>query len=221
VVSGIVGITSYQMTFRGVANHAGTTPMDARRDAGIGAATFAITARELVLRDYDGCAVNIGQMHFEPGAYNIIPGVAELALEFRAPDAKRLGDLEDALLTLAGMVARQYGLGLDLEPKGGCTPAPMSDHAQAAIAAAADSLALTHMPLPSGAGHDAQALAPVTPAGMIFIPSREGLSHSPREFSDWQACMDGANVLLRAALKMAEPPLWSPPPIAHAAPPPP
>jgi beta-ureidopropionase / N-carbamoyl-L-amino-acid hydrolase len=204
VVTGIVGITSYQMTFRGAANHAGTTPMDERRDAGMGAATFAITARELVLRDYDGCAVNIGQMHFEPGAYNIIPGLADLALEFRAPDAKRLGELEDALLTLAGMVARQYGLGLDLEPRGGCAPAPMSEGAQTAIAAAADSLALTRVSLPSGAGHDAQALAPVTPAGMIFIPSREGISHSPREFSDWQACVDGANVLLRAALKMAE-----------------
>jgi len=204
VVSGIVGIASYRMTFNGVANHAGTTPMEARRDAGMGAATFAITARELVLRDYEGCALNIGQMHFEPGAYNIVPGLAELALEFRAPDAKRLGELEDALLTLAGLVARQYGLGLDLEPKAGCAPAPMSTRAQAAIAAAADSLARTHTSLLSGAGHDAQALAPVTPAGMIFIPSREGISHSPREFSDWQACVDGANVLLLAALKMAE-----------------
>jgi len=204
VVSGIVGITSYQMLFRGAANHAGTTPMAARRDAGLGAATFAITARELVLRDYEDCVVNVGQMHFEPGAYNIIPGLAELALEFRAPDARRLGELEDALLTLAGIVARRYGLGLDLEPQGGCAPAPMSEQAQTAIAAAADSLALTHVSLPSGAGHDAQALAPVTPAGMIFIPSREGISHSPHEFSDWQACVDGANVLLRAALKMAE-----------------
>ncbi len=205
VVTGIVGITSYQMTFHGAANHAGTTPMDARRDAGMGAVTFALTARELVLRDYEGCVVNIGQMRFEPGAYNIIPGLSELALEFRAPDAKRLSELEDALLTLAGLVARQYGLGLDLEPKGGCVPAPMSERAQAAIAAAADSLALTHIGLPSGAGHDAQALAPVTPSGMIFIPSREGISHSPREFSEWQACVDGANVLLRAALKIAEP----------------
>lgn len=204
VVSGIVGISSYRMTWRGQANHAGTTPMEARRDAGLGAATFALTARELVLRDFAGCAINFGQMRFEPGAYNIIPGLAELALEFRAPEAKQLGELEDALLTLAGLVARQQGLGLDLAPQGGCAAAPMSVRAQAAIGAAADSLALTHISLPSGAGHDAQALAPVTPAGMIFIPSREGISHSPREFSDWQACVDGANVLLLAALKMAE-----------------
>jgi len=204
VVTGIVGITNYLVIYRGAANHAGTTPMESRHDAGLGASTFALTARELVLRDYDGCAVNVGQMRFEPGVFNIIPGLAELALEFRAPDPKRLGELEDALLTLAGLVARQYGLGLDLEPRGGCVPAPMSERAQAAIAAAADSLALTRTNLPSGAGHDAQSLAPITPSGMIFIPSRDGISHSPREFSDWQACVDGANVLLRAALKLAE-----------------
>ena len=204
VVTGIVGITSYQLTFRGAANHAGTTPMASRRDAGLGASTFALTARELVLRDYEGCVVNVGQMRFEPGAYNIIPGLAELGLEFRAPDPKRLSELEDALLALAAMVARQYGLGLDVERLGGCAPAPMSEGDQAAIAAAADSLALTHAAMSSGAGHDAQALAPITQAGMIFIPSREGISHSPREFSDWQACVDGANVLLGAALKMAE-----------------
>jgi N-carbamoyl-L-amino-acid hydrolase len=204
VVSGIVGITSYRLIFHGQANHAGTTPMEARHDAGLGASTFALTARELVLRDYDGCMVNVGQMHFEPGAYNIIPSRAELALEFRAPDPKRLGELEDALLTLAGMIARQHGLGLDLEPQGGCPPAPMSEPAQAAIRSAADSLALTHTSLASGAGHDAQALAEIMPVGMLFIPSRDGISHSPREFSEWQACVDGANVLLNAALKLAE-----------------
>jgi N-carbamoyl-L-amino-acid hydrolase len=80
----------------------------------------------------------------------------------------------------------------------------MSARAQVAITAAADSLALTHTALPSGAGHDAQSLAPFTDAGMIFIPSQDGVSHSPREFSEWEACINGANVLLRAALKMCE-----------------
>ncbi len=204
VVTAIVGITSYRVTFTGAANHAGTTPMDARRDAGLGAATFLLTAREMVVRDFPGCAVNIGQMRFEPGAYNIIPSLAELALEFRAPEAARLAELEDTLLSLAGLVARQSGLELNIEPLGGCTPAPMSYQAQAAIIAAAESLALTHTELVSGAGHDAQALAPITPAGMIFVPSRAGISHSPLEFTAWDDCVNGANVLLRAALILAE-----------------
>jgi N-carbamoyl-L-amino-acid hydrolase len=156
------------------------------------------------MRDYSGCVVNVGQMAFKPGAFNIIPGLAELALEFRAPDALQLADLEKALLGLAQVVGRQYRLKLSVEPLDTCVPAPMSARAQVAITAAADSLALTHTALPSGAGHDAQSLAPFTDTGMIFIPSQDGVSHSPREFSEWEACINGANVLLRAALKMCE-----------------
>jgi N-carbamoyl-L-amino-acid hydrolase len=112
--------------------------------------------------------------------------------------------LDSSLLGLAGLIARRYGLELAIEPFAGCAPAPMGQKAQAAIAAAADALALAHIPLPSGAGHDAQCLAPVTETGMIFIPSQDGISHSALEYSDWDRCIDGANVLLRAALKLAE-----------------
>ncbi|MCC6188745.1 MAG: Zn-dependent hydrolase [Anaerolineales bacterium] len=206
VVTGIVGITSYRVTFIGRANHAGTTPLDAREDAGLGASAFRLAAHALVTRDYadTGAVVNVGQMNFQPGAFNIIPGQAELALEFRAADARGLDELEDALLGLAGLVARQHGLQLQLEPVGTCAPAPMSPRVEAAISAAAASLALTHAPLVSGAGHDAQSLAPVTPSGMIFVPSRDGVSHSPREYTGWDDCVNGANVLLRAAVKLAE-----------------
>jgi N-carbamoyl-L-amino-acid hydrolase len=178
--------------------------MDARVDASLGASTFVLTAREMVVRDYAGCVVNVGQMTFKPGAFNIIPGLAEFALEFRAPEARQLDELEKALLGLAHVIGRQYRLKFSAEPLDTCTPAPMSARAQAAITTAAESLALTHTAMPSGAGHDAQSLAPFTDAGMIFVPSRDGISHSPREFSEWDACLNGANVLLRAALKMAE-----------------
>jgi N-carbamoyl-L-amino-acid hydrolase len=205
VVSGIVGIHSFRLTYQGRANHAGTTPMEARFDAGLGASAFVLTAREMVLREFPNCVVNVGQMSFKPGAFNIIPGAAELALEFRSPEPKQLGDLEKALLGLADLVGRQYGLKLAVERAGSCAPAPMSQRAQTAIAAAADSLALSHTSLASGAGHDAQSLAPLADAGMIFVPSRDGVSHSPLEFTEWEACLNGANVLLRAALTMAEP----------------
>ncbi|HKZ69374.1 MAG TPA: Zn-dependent hydrolase [Anaerolineales bacterium] len=204
VVTGIVGINSFRLRYLGKANHAGTTPMTARADASLGAATFILTAREMVARDFTNCVVNVGQMNFKPGAFNIIPGAAEFSLEFRSPDARQLGDLEKSLLGLADIIGRQYGLKLEVEHAGSCDPAPMSEQAQAAIRAAADSLALTHTPLHSGAGHDAQSLAPLTHAGMIFIPSRDGISHSPLEFSEWEDCLNGANVLLRAALKLAE-----------------
>jgi N-carbamoyl-L-amino-acid hydrolase len=204
VVQGIVGIRSYRLTYQGQANHAGTTPMDQRLDASLGAAAFTLTARELVLRDFPGCTANIGQIRFQPGAFNIIPGAAELALEFRAPEAGRLDELQAALLGLAEVVGRQFGLTLQAEALAGdCAPAPMGPRAIAAIAAAADSLALRHTPLFSGAGHDAMSLAPLAEAGMIFIRSRAGNSHSPLEYSDWDDCVNGANVLLRAALILA------------------
>ncbi len=204
VVAGIVGITSYRMKYIGAANHAGTTPMETRSDAGLGASAFTLTAREMVTRDFPNCVVNVGQMSFKPGAFNIIPGVAEFSLEFRSTEAKQLKQLEAALLGLAEVIARQFRLKLEYEHAGGCVPAPMSPRAQDAITAAADSLALTHTSLHSGAGHDAQSLAPITDAGMIFIPSRDGISHSPLEYSEWEDCLNGANVLLRAALKMGE-----------------
>lgn len=204
IVQGIVGIQSFRLTYHGQANHAGTTPMDQRADAALGAAAFTLTARELVLRDFPGCTVNVGQMRFGPGAFNIIPGEAELALEFRAPDPQRLQDLEKVLLGLADVVGRQYGLTLAAEPLGGCLPAPLGARARAALTTAADSLALVHTPLFSGAGHDAMSLAPLTAAGMVFVPSHAGVSHAPLEFTEWEDCVNGANVLLRAALTLAE-----------------
>ncbi|MEP7357433.1 MAG: Zn-dependent hydrolase [Anaerolineales bacterium] len=204
VVTAIVGITSYRLTYRGAANHAGTTPIRARHDAGVGAAAFLLAVRERVLSDFPDGAVNIGQMRFEPGAYNIVPGAAEFALEFRAPDAAGLSEMDHVLLRLAEKVGREHGLSLEREALGGCAPAGMGARAQAAIAAAAGELGLSYTDLVSGAGHDGQNLAPLTEAGMVFIPSRAGVSHSPREFSEWGDCVNGANVLLNAALRLAE-----------------
>ncbi|MBN1147147.1 MAG: Zn-dependent hydrolase [Anaerolineales bacterium] len=203
VVTAIVGICSYRLTFAGRADHAGTTPMAERRDAAQGAAAFTLAARQIVLEQFPGCVANVGAIQLKPGAFNIVPERAELSLEFRAPQAATFERLEAALLDSARQQAGRFGLGLEVERLGAHQPTPMSAQAQAAIAAAAGELGLSHMPLPSGAGHDAQMLAALCPAGMIFIPSQGGASHSPREFSEWQDCVNGANVLLGAAIRMA------------------
>jgi N-carbamoyl-L-amino-acid hydrolase len=203
VVQGIVGIRSFRVNFRGQANHAGTTPMDQRADASLGAAAFTLTAREMVVREFVGCTVNVGQITLAPGAYNIVPGSAELALEFRAPDLETLNNLEAALMGLARVSAHQFGLDVSTRFVGGCAPAPMHATAKEALTLAADSLALSYVPMFSGAGHDAMSLAHLVPCGMVFIPSRDGISHSPLEFSSWDDCVNGANVLLRAAILMS------------------
>jgi N-carbamoyl-L-amino-acid hydrolase len=203
VVTSIAGINSYRLTFLGRADHAGTTGMTTRKDASLGASSFVLAARTIVVEGFPRCAVNIGDMKFSPGAFNIIPARAELALEFRAPEADVFGRLEEALLERARVEAERFGLGLEVEWLGKCDPAPMSRVAQRAFVEAADALQLGHIHLASGAGHDAQSLVDVCPIGMVFVPSAEGASHSAREFTKWEHCVSGANVLLQGALRMA------------------
>ena len=203
VVTGIVGIGSYRLTFAGRADHAGTASMADRRDAALGASAFVLAVREIVLRDFPGCVANVGDVDVAPGAFNIVPARVTLALEFRAPEPEPFRRLEEALLKRARAEAQRFGLDLNVERRGWLDPAPMSEAAQRACAEAAGALGLTHISLFSGAGHDAQVLAGVCPAGMIFVPSVGGASHSPREFTRWEDCVNGANVLLHAALRMA------------------
>ena len=112
VVTSIVGIVSYRLTFIGDANHAGTTSMQSRRDAAQGASAFTLAVRDLVLENFPDCVANIGAMEFEPGAFNIIPGRVTVSLEFRAPVAKTLEQMEKSLLQLAQDQADRFQLGL-------------------------------------------------------------------------------------------------------------
>ncbi len=201
IVNAIVGIASYNLIFTGRANHAGTTPMEERLDASQGAAAFILAARQVVLERFPNCVVNTGIVRFSPGAYNIIPGTAELALEFRSAEVGALARLDSALLETAQQSAARFGLNFEVQFLSKHDPAPMSSVMQAAITNACDRLGLAHISLSSGAGHDAQSLAPLCPAGMLFVPSVDGISHSPREHTAWPDCLNGANVLLQAALE--------------------
>ena len=111
--------------------------------------------------------------------------------------------MEEGLLRRARLEAGRYGLELDVEFLGSGPPARMDTQVQDAFREAAETLGLAHTFLHSGAGHDAQCLAPICPTGMIFVPSVGGFSHSSREFTEWYDCVNGANVLLQAALLLA------------------
>jgi len=202
IVTAIVGIWSYRLSFIGKADHAGSTTMEDRRDASLGASAFTLMAREMVMRDFPNCVVNMGKMDFAPGAFNIVPAQVDVSLEFRSPDEAEFIRLDQALLKLAGEQAARFGLELRTEFLGKHSPSLMDESVRAAFADSCDALGLTHMPLPSGAGHDGQSLADLCPVGMIFVPSVDGASHSPREFTKWEDCVNGANVLLQAALRL-------------------
>jgi len=203
VVTGIAGIASYELTFIGRADHAGTTPMDSRLDAAQGASAFVLAVREIVRHQFPTCVANVGSIHFQPGAFNIVPENVFVALEFRAPQADTLANLGSILLGQAKEESMRFGLGLEIKLRGLHPAIPMNPLAQDAIISACNQLELTHLNLPSMAGHDAQSMAHICPAGMIFVPSVGGASHSAREFTERSACLDGANVLLNATLHMA------------------
>jgi N-carbamoyl-L-amino-acid hydrolase len=202
IVTGIVGIGSYEMTFHGRADHAGTTGMLKRKDAGLGAAAYMLVARNRVIADFPNCVVNFGHATFEPGAYNIVPERVKLHMEYRAPGKAEMKELEAALISMARHTAQEYGLELSFEPAGCLDPVQCAPLVQAAFKSAVRDLGLKSLQIASGAGHDTQSMAGICPSGMIFIPSYNG-SHNPREFAEWEACVKGANTLLTAALKLA------------------
>ncbi|HEX5194969.1 MAG TPA: Zn-dependent hydrolase [Solirubrobacteraceae bacterium] len=203
IVTGIRGNASFQVTFRGAARHAGTTPIEDRRDAGLGAAELILGVRELITRQFPGCVANVGDVRLHPGAFNVVPELARVKLEVRSLDDDELAALSAAARQLAASIAERWNLGLEIDAVGRWAPSPTYERARRAIAASAQRLGLHAIEMPSGAGHDAQVMAQITTAGMVFVPSRDGISHHPDEDTDLRDCINGANVLLGAALELA------------------
>jgi beta-ureidopropionase / N-carbamoyl-L-amino-acid hydrolase len=203
IVTGIIGASSFRVVFQGEARHAGTTPMEVRKDAAVGAAAFVLGVREIATDDFPGTVATVGDIATEPGSYNVVPGRATLRVECRSLDAVELDALEQALVERAGSDAAAHGLGVEVERLGRSEPAPTDEGMRLALERAADGLGLSHLRLPSGAGHDAQALAAATPSAMVFVPSVRGVSHDPSEHTRWEDCVNGANVLLNAAVDVA------------------
>lgn len=203
VVTGIVGIASYWLTFKGRADHAGTTPMDRRQDAMRGVAEFVRQSRELVVNRFEGGVVNCGVVEALPGAFNIVPAEARLSLEFRHSDPNLLEAMREALLNLALHVVEVEGLSLEVDYVGMHPPAPMHRDVIAAIEETCEMLGLSTTRMTSYAGHDTQAMAEITRAGMFFVPSVGGASHSPRELTRDEDCANAGNVLLHTVLRLA------------------
>jgi N-carbamoyl-L-amino-acid hydrolase len=177
--------------------------MDARHDASVAAAKVILGVREIVVRDFPGCVATVGDIRVEPGAFNVVPGLARLALEFRSQDEGDLDAIETAMLARVRAEAEQGDIGVEVSPVARWAPTRLDPVMCETIERAAAALTLTTKRIPSGAGHDAQALAAVTPSGMIFVPSVGGVSHDPRELTAWDDVVNGANVLLGTVLQLA------------------
>ena len=204
VVDAIVGIRRFGITFRGRADHAGTTPMTDRRDALLGASDLIQQGRELVLAEGTSTSrLTVGVLQVKPGAANIIPAEVYLSYELREVSGAMLRTLADRSRALAADIATAWGLTVSIETVMDVEPVQLADEVEACIVSATEDLGIRHLRLPAMAGHDAQVVGRVAPAGMIFVPSKDGRSHSPLEFTADEDLERGANVLLLTLLKLA------------------
>jgi N-carbamoyl-L-amino-acid hydrolase len=204
VVDAIVGIRRFGITFRGRADHAGTTTMIDRRDALLGASDLIQQGRELVLAEGTPASrLTVGVLQVKPGAANIIPAEVFLTYELREVSSEMLGTLADRSRALAADIATAWGLTVSIETIVDIEPVALADEVKTCIVAATEDLGIRHLRLPAMAGHDAQVVGRVAPTGMIFVPSKDGRSHSPLEFTADADLERGANVLLLTLLKLA------------------
>ncbi|MET6991127.1 Zn-dependent hydrolase [Sediminicola arcticus] len=203
VVEGIVGIKWWDVEITGFANHAGTTPMNMRKDALLAASKFIIAVNE-VTNSIEGKQVGtVGRISADPGAPNVIPGKVLLSLEIRDLSSERIMQVFNGIQKRAEEIATESNTTISFHPiDANAKPALTDKTIQEAIASSANNLGLTLKQMQSGAGHDAQDMALVAPAGMIFVPSKDGISHSPKEFTSAKDMANGANVLLQTILKL-------------------
>ncbi|MCA8924267.1 MAG: Zn-dependent hydrolase [Planctomycetes bacterium] len=208
VVSGVQSISWHEVTIVGKSAHAGTTPMDLRHDAGVAAARINLGLRELIASGRFGqLRATMGAIRPTPNLVNIVPGVCVCTVDLRNPDDALMRAAEAEVLALYERVAATEGVELSWRQTARTDTVPFAEAVRERVAAAASAQALSHAPIVSGAGHDAQEFARLCPTGMIFVPGEnDGISHNPRELSTVAQCANGVNTLLRVALDLAETP---------------
>ena len=204
VVQGIVGIKQWDVMVKGFANHAGTTPMDQRRDALYAASQYVQAVHEIGKKTPGKQVATVGIIKSFPGAPNVIPGIVNASLEIRDLDGKKINSIYKKIESTAENIAKNTGTKFKFKQTINIIPEPTNRRVSWAINQAAQDLQLSSKFMPSGAGHDAQEMAVICPIGMIFIPSKEGISHSPKEYSSPKDIANGANVLLHTVLKLDE-----------------
>jgi N-carbamoyl-L-amino-acid hydrolase len=205
-VENLQGISWQRVTIEGTANHAGTTPMSMRRDAGQAAARVMTFLRDHVTKSNAHSVATVGNLRLEPNVINVIPSRAVFTVDLRDPDESRLQDAEAALACYLEELAAKEQVRISVERLARFKPVIFDEALVQRIEEAASRLRLPSRRMTSGAGHDAQMIARIAPSAMIFVPSRDGISHNPREHTDPGELIAGANVLLDVVRRLASAP---------------
>ena len=200
VVTGITGRAMFEVEIDGMANHAGTTPMPDRHDALVSASRLVLAVQRMAAEDEICRVATTGAIQAHPNAANVIPGKARISVEFRDVSMDALSAAETELRRAVERVSSDEGVTMQIHRQRFTSAVPIADSMQAMVEEAAGRSSLESQRLPSGAGHDAQAVANIAPVAMIFVPSLDGISHSKEEYSTPQDCANGAQVLLELLL---------------------
>lgn len=195
VVENLQGISWQQVEVKGHANHAGTTPTHLRHDAGFVASAIVAELRAMAV-DSGTTLATVGCMQFEPNVINVIPRKATFTVDLRDPDETCLAYAENRLSQYLEALAEREGVTIATERLVRFEPVVFDAGLADAIEASARRFGFSHRRMTSGAGHDAQMIARIAPAAMIFVPSQGGISHNPREHTDDEQLIQGAQVLL-------------------------
>jgi len=202
-VTGVQGISWTEVTLRGVSNHAGTTPMSMRSDAGYVAAEIACFVRRLAREQGGSQVATVGHMTVAPNLVNVIPNHVVMTLDLRNTDEATLKRAEQATFEFVEKTAKAEGVSMTRRTLARFEPVDFAPGMIDRVEQTAKSQGLRVRRMPSGAGHDAQMFAPHCPTGMIFVPSQGGISHNVREFTEAAQIIAGANVLLEVVLQVA------------------
>src|ERR687893_1706080 len=202
VVTGIAGAVWLRFILDGETGHAGATPMNLRRDS-LAAAAEIIGLVEAEAAGTGTTVGTVGQLDLEPGGINIIPGKVRFSLDLRDIDEKVRDRVEGRIMEGAEEICRRRGVELEVDTLQRLAPAPCSELVRGAAERACERLGIRPHALPSGAGHDGMQLTDLCPMGMIFVRSKNGVSHNPDEWSSQEDCATGANVLYHTVLDLA------------------
>jgi N-carbamoyl-L-amino-acid hydrolase len=207
VVTTVTGIAHYEATVTGEADHAGTTPMGERRDALAAAATVVEdveqAGRAAVEQASDTAVATVGSFDVTPNATNVVPGEATMGVDVRDVEGRVMEQIADRLASRLEDLAEERPVETTLERDVWVDPREMSERCRTALAGAATDAGVESLDLHSGAAHDSMHVARVTDAGMLFAPSRDGVSHNPREWTDWADCAAATRVLAGALASLA------------------
>lgn len=203
IVDKIVGMCQLEVTVKGKAGHAGTTPMDMRQDALVVAAKIVAQLPDLVKNEEKGTVITTGQLNVYPNGANVIPEKVVFTIDLRSGDEETM---ERVLETVEKFIQAEEkaGINIDIEQKLWVPPKKLNEQIHHLLQKSAEKLGITYMTMPSGAGHDAMIFSDFTDTGLIFIPSKNGISHHPDEWSEFEDIARGIDVLFEAVKVLTE-----------------